>query len=76
MPHAQARCRCGAVRHMVRGQLGGGFAQHAMVGQAFIRQCIACFGTAASACLAQGWPFMLAALHARLLVHCSPSKGL
>ncbi len=62
----------GPVPHMVRGQLGGGFAQHAMVGQAF-RQCIACSGTVVDAYRAQGWPFVLAALQARPLAHLAPS---
>jgi hypothetical protein len=47
-----------------RGQLGGGFAQQCMVGQAF-RQCIACSGAVVSQYKQRGWPFVLEALQVR-----------
>ncbi|BDA47717.1 Ubiquitin-like modifier-activating enzyme atg7 [Coccomyxa sp. Obi] len=51
----------GPVPHMIRGQLGGGFAQHCLVGQAF-RQCIACSGAVVDQYRKKGWPFILQAL--------------
>jgi hypothetical protein len=51
----------GPVPHMIRGHLGGGFAQHSMVGQAF-RQCIACSGTVVDQYHSHGWHFILSAL--------------
>ncbi|CAL8471824.1 g11366 [Coccomyxa elongata] len=51
----------GPVPHMIRGQLGGGFAQHCLVGQAF-RQCIACSAAVVAQYHKNGWPFILQAL--------------
>ena len=64
----------GPVPHMLRGQLGGGFAQHSMVGQAF-RQCIACSGTVVGQYRSHGWQFILSSLQARqqiTLLLCQP----
>ncbi|KAK9905456.1 hypothetical protein WJX75_000196 [Coccomyxa subellipsoidea] len=51
----------GPVPHMIRGQLGGGFAQLCLVGQAF-RQCIACSNAVVTQYREKGWPFILQAL--------------
>lgn len=56
----------GAPAHMVRGQLAG-FSQLALQGASF-SQCTACSAAVVGALRERGWPFLLSALRARLLL--------
>ncbi|CAL5221045.1 g3168 [Coccomyxa viridis] len=59
--HKDAVLPLGPVPHMIRGQLGGGFAQQCLVGSAF-RQCTACSWAVVEQYRQQGWKFILEAL--------------